>query len=147
MAGLVAAAVSLTFLVVNGDNPNAATPTAGPSTASTPAVTTTALATTLPPTTVPSPTPPAANPATIVGVIASLQADPDAFGRRANEVIRDLEKISRGEGDMERRTVDLLRHADEWVDKGELDPAVLAMLEAALVPPAADSDDDVGGDD
>jgi eukaryotic-like serine/threonine-protein kinase len=146
-AGLVAAAAVLTFLVVNGDDPNAATPTDGPSTTSTPAVTTTAVATTAPPTTVPSPSPtqPAANPATIEGVIASLQADPDAFGRRADEVIRDLEKISRGEGDVEGRTTDLLTDAAEWVDQGELDPAVLAMLDAVLVPPASDNDEE--GDD
>ena len=75
-----------------------------------------------------------------------LQANPDTFGPRAEDVISDLDKI-RGNGrNAERRAAEALEHAAEWVDDGELDPAVLAMLEPVLTPIAGDPGDGEGDD-
>ena len=78
-----------------------------------------------------------------------LQADPGSFGRRADEVIRDLDKIRSGHGNVEQRATALLEHVGEWVDNGELDPTVLALVEPVVGPLTGDGrgdDEDGGGD-
>ena len=75
-----------------------------------------------------------------------LQANPGSFGRRADEVIRDLDKIRGGQGNEEQRAKELLRHAADWVDKGELDPTVLALLEPVVGPLTGDDQGDDEGD-
>ena len=141
---LVAGGALVTFLVTNGDDPEATTPTTAPSTTAGAGGTSTVPVTTTTPANVAPTTPQLADSSTIDGIIVILQANPGSFGRRADEVIRDLDKIRGGQGNEEQRAKELLRHAADWVDKGELDPTVLALLEPVVGPLTGDQGDDEG---
>ena len=151
VAAMLGGGAVLAYLVVDGDDPDSTASstsqavvaaTAAPSTAVTTLAPTTG-ATTVAPT--PAPTVPP-DLSTVEGIIALLSANPDAYGRQTGEVIKDLEKI-RGNGqNAERRAREALQHAEEWVDRGELDPSVLDLLGPVLEPIAGDEDDE-GGDD
>jgi len=84
---------------------------------------------------------------TIDGITATLEANPDQFGSAAGDVVKELGKIGGNGQSAERRAADLLEKAVEWVDNGELDPAVLAMLEPVLGPIAGSGDNEEDGDD
>ena len=137
---LLAGGALITYVIASGDDPETATTTtapattAGPSTTAAPAVTSTAPVTTTTPANVAPTTPQLADSSTIDGIIVILQANPGSFGRRADEVIRDLDKIRSGHGNVEQRATALLEHVGEWVDNGELDPAVLALVEPVVGP-------------
>ena len=145
-AALVVGGAVLTYLVVDGDDPDS-------SAASTSDVAATATATTLAPSTAATTLPPTSPAATTVppdtstidGIIAFLSANPEAYGPRTGDVIKDLDKI-RGNGrNAERRASEALQHAQEWVEQGALDPSVLEMLEPVLGAMVGDDDED--GDD
>jgi serine/threonine-protein kinase len=138
---LVAAAVLWTTggavirYITTGDPPERsalASPTTTPRTAAP----TTIAATTAPPTTVP----------TLAGVIATLQADPTAYGQHTAEIIAELIKIEQGDNPEERAAA-LLDTVRQWVDSGEQTPATLTLVEQVLAPLAAAGavDDGQGG--
>ena len=142
---LIAGGAVITFVITRRDDPEATTPTAAASTTAAPAVTSTAPVTTTTPANVAPTTPQLADSSTIDGLIVILQANPDGFGRRADDVIRDLDKIRGGQGNVEQRAKDLLKHVAEWADKGELDPTVLALLEPVVGPLTGDDQGDDEG--
>jgi serine/threonine-protein kinase len=139
VAAMVGGGAVLAYLVVDGDDPDSTASSTSQAVAAATAAPSTAV-TTLAPTTGATTTPP--DTSTIEGIIAVLSANPDAYGRQTGEVIKDLEKI-RGNGrKAEERARETLQHAIEWVESGELDPSVLAMLEPVLTPLMGDEDDD-----
>jgi hypothetical protein len=141
---MVGGGAVLAYLVVDGDDPDSTASSTSQAVAAATAAPSTAV-TTLAPTTGATTTPP--DTSTIEGIIAVLSANPDAYGRQTGEVIKDLEKI-RGNGrKAEERARETLQHATEWVESGELDPSVLAMLEPVLTPLMGDEDDDEEDDD
>lgn len=124
-------------------------PAGAPSTDA-PPTPTTAAAAIAPATPRPAVTLPANAPDSVEGVIAALQANPGAFGPRADDVIKELGKIEGNGRSGSRRAAELLDKAAEWVEDGELEHAVLSRLEQVLGPivaPADDDDDDDDGDD
>ena len=146
-AVLIAGGSALAYLVVDGDDPSSTTSsttsavaaTTGPSTTLAATVVSTLAATTA------APTPPS-DTSTVEGIIAVLSANPEAYGPRTGDVIKDLDKI-RGNGqNAERRAREALQHAAEWVEQGALDPSVLEMLDPVLRPLAGDEDDDEDSD-
>ena len=87
-------------------------------------------------------------PTTIGGVIAALQANPDAYGRQhTTSIVDELVLIEQGDEPSE-RAANLLDSVAEWVENAEVTPATLALLEPVLTPlidtPAADEVDDNG---
>jgi len=72
-------------------------------------------------------------PTTLDGVIAALQANPDAYGPHAGEIIDELAAIQRGDNPNERADA-LLEQVTTWVDAGEATPATLSVLETVLTP-------------
>ena len=160
-AGLVAllaiAGVAVAAVVVTNDDPNDATGVTSnaPSvpaattiiTTTTTITTTTDVATTTAPTTLATTVPaPSFDLGTIDGIIATLEANPDQFGSAAGDVVKELGKIGGNGQSAERRAAELLEQAAEWVDNGELDPAVLAMLEPVLGPIAGSGDNEEDDD-
>jgi hypothetical protein len=161
-AALIALGASIAFLIARGDHPQATAPTAAPPTNAAAPTTTAPPTTAVPPTTaalaitaaapvgptssvsVSPTTRQVADPSTIDGIIVMLQADPAGFGQRAGDVIRDLDKIRSGKGNVGRRAEDLLEHVGEWVENGELDPTVLALLEPVVGPLTEDDEADHG---
>jgi hypothetical protein len=82
----------------------------------------------------------------------------DQLGPRRDELVRALERIGDGGGRADaQRARRVLEDARTWTERGELDPEVLASLEAVLEPLAAEEqprrgndrsgDEDGGGDD
>ena len=87
-------------------------------------------------------------PTTIGGVIAALQANPDAYGRQhTTSIVDELVLIEQGDEPSE-RAANLLDSVAEWVEVAEVTPATLALLEPVLTPliapPAVDEVDDGG---
>ena len=146
-AALVVAGGVLAYLVVDGDDPDRSAPSTTDVVAIAPATTLapSTAATTLPPTTVATTAPP--DTSTIDGIIATLSANQGAYGARVGDVISDLGKIKGNGRNAERRAREALDHATAWVDNGELDPTVLAMLEPVLRPIAGDEQQGDEGDD
>jgi serine/threonine protein kinase len=92
-----------------------------------------AMTTTAPPTTAPT---------TIDGVIAALQANPDAYARQhTTSIVDELVKIEQGDAPSE-RAANLLDNIAEWVANGEVTPATLALVEPVLTPLIATQDDE-----
>jgi eukaryotic-like serine/threonine-protein kinase len=87
-------------------------------------------------------------PATIGGVIAALQANPDAYGRQhTTSIVDELVLIEQGDEPSE-RAANLFDRVAGLVDGAEVTPATLAILEPVLTPliapPAIDEVDDDG---
>jgi hypothetical protein len=72
-------------------------------------------------------------PTTIAGVIATLQADPEAYGQHTGEIVSELVKIQRGDASGERAAT-LLGTVTRWTENAEVSPAVLALLGPVLLP-------------
>ena len=73
-------------------------------------------------------------PTTIGGVIAALQANPDAYGRQhTTSIVDELVLIEQGDAPSE-RAANLLDSVAEWVEVAEVTPATLALLEPVLTP-------------
>ena len=73
-------------------------------------------------------------PTTIGGVIAALQANPDAYGRQhTTSIVDELVLIEQGDEPSE-RAANLLDSVAEWVEVAEVTPATLALLEPVLTP-------------
>ena len=143
---LIAGGALITYLITSGDDPDTTTPAPAPSTTAASSVTSTALVTTTRPANVGPTTLQLADSSTIDGVIAILRANSGSFGRRADQVIRDLDKIRSGQGNVEQRAEELLKHVSDWADKGELDPTVVALVEPVVGPLTGDDQGDNNGD-
>jgi hypothetical protein len=115
-----------------------------------------ALTTTLPPTTpttTPTPTTPVPTtavptaapappvPTDLAGLIALLENDPAAAGRAGRPLLNQLRQVAEGDDDGATRADELLARLDEWVEKDQLDPDVVAAARSALVPIAAAGDE------
>ena len=90
-----------------------------------------------------------ATPTTIAGVIAALQANPEAYGRQhTTAIVDELVNIEQGDAAAE-RAASLLDQVADWVDNAEVTPATLALLEPVLTPlidtQPEEVDDDGGG--
>jgi serine/threonine-protein kinase len=126
----------------------AAPTTDAPSTTATPTTPppTTAPPTTSPPT-APPPTPPPP-PGSIADLVALVEQDPESFGEKGTEFLDELRKVEEEEGRKQSdKAAELLRHAEDWVDKGELSPELLATTQQVLLPLAegpGNSDDGPG---
>ena len=160
-ASLIAGAAVLGVLVVRDDTSDGADPQpSGPAVSTSPsslpstvaptiAPTTPAPTTVVPtagptaaPTAAPAPAPTAA-PTDIDGVAAALDADREAYGPRAGDVIDGLDAINGNGRSAQKRAADLLGDARAWVDAGELSPDALALLAPVLGAIAGDG----GGDE
>jgi serine/threonine-protein kinase len=128
LAGVAAVAVGAFFawnvatglfsFITSGEPPEPRTALATPTSSA-------AIATTAPPTTIPS---------TIPGVIAALQANPDAYARQHTAaIVSELVKIEQGDTPSE-RAVALLDDVAAWADDAEVTPATLTLLEPVLTP-------------
>jgi eukaryotic-like serine/threonine-protein kinase len=133
IAGLVAwnAATGLFSFITSGDPPES--PAVRASATSSSAVTTTSTTA----------------PTTIGGVIAALQARPDAYGRQhTSEIVAELVKIDQGDAPSERAAA-LLDDVAEWTANGEVTPATQTLLEPVIAPliqsSGGDDDDNDGG--
>ena len=94
------------------------------------------------PTTLPVPVTTAV-PTTIGGVIAALQANPDAYGRQhTTSIVDELVLIEQGDAPSE-RAANLLDSVAEWVEVAEVTPATLALVEPVLTPLIDTQDDEV----
>ena len=82
---------------------------------------------------------------TLAGVIATLQADPTAYGQHTAGIVAELIKIQQGDNPEERAAA-LLDTVRQWVDGGEQTAATLTLIEPVLAPLAAAADDG-GGDE
>lgn len=111
------------------------------STLSTPSTTTTVPATTgVPPTT----------PTTLlsVGTVTDLlSAGPEEYGKKGPDLLDKLQEVQRERGrDQAEKAADLIEDIDDWVEDGELDPAIAERARQVLVPIAdrgeGDSDRD-----
>jgi serine/threonine-protein kinase len=100
------------------------------------------------PTTAPSTNPPTTAATIVAGsieeLVALLDSNPDAFGERAEQLRRDLERIANGRGNDPGRARRLLEDARRWVESGQLNPGVLPLLDQMVGPLAEDEED--GGD-
>jgi hypothetical protein len=76
---------------------------------------------------------PTTAPTTIAGVIAALQADPEAYGQHSEEIIDELAKIERGDAPSQRAAT-LLSRVTTWTESGEVTPDVLALIAPVLQP-------------
>ena len=110
------------------------------------------VAATAPPTAPPATAPPitpsptvAPAPQTVGELTALLEASPDRYGERADELRQELSRIDGDSPNDARRARRLLDRAAEWVDEGELDGALLPVLETLLGPLVATIDEDGGG--
>lgn len=66
-------------------------------------------------------------------MIAALQSDPGRYGQHTAAIVDELVRIERGD-DVSARATALLQDVEAWVELGEVDPSVLAMLEPILAP-------------
>lgn len=85
----------------------------------------------------------------VAGMVDLLAEDPELAGDRGRDLLQELRRIDEGRGRVDRRIRDLQERIPDWVDDGELVPAIgtaaLAALEVAGPQPQPDGDDD--GDD
>ena len=152
-----AAAVTLAVVLLDRNDDPALTATAGATTVApvapvatlapaTPAPTpssTTPPTTPAPIATTVAPPPPTTAPANIAELVVLIAADPERFGRFAESMQRDLERIAAGD---DRRAERLRRLLDERVEQGTITPEAAALVDA-LLPPPSDGDADRGDDD
>jgi hypothetical protein len=117
--------------------------TLAPASTTTAAPATTAVAAAPPPT--PAPTTATTSPPTTaaprsIDELAAAIAAAGPFGPHATEIMGDLDRIDGHGGGDARRARRLLDQADEWVAKGELDPAARDLLQSILAPIAAEDE-------
>ena len=87
-----------------------------------------------------------ATPTTIAGVIAALQANPEAYGQQhTTAIVDELVNIEQGDAAAE-RAASLLDQVAAWVDNAEVTPATLALLEPVLTPLIDTQPEEVGDD-
>jgi eukaryotic-like serine/threonine-protein kinase len=143
-----------TSVLANAPATTATPTTAAPSTTAPPTTSppTTSPPTTSPPTTVAPTVPPP--PASLEELIALVASDPEGFGAKGPEFLDELQKVEQEEGRKQSdKAAELLDHAQEQVDKGELTPELLAVAEPILQPIAEGPgnsdhhDGDEGGDE
>jgi eukaryotic-like serine/threonine-protein kinase len=127
----------------------------------TPATDTTAAAVaTVAPTTVAPTTPPTAPavdelipgfpvPPDLDTFLAQLEGDPSKIGQHGVEVERELERILGERSDRKRgeRARELIAHAEDWAEEGNLDATVADHLIDLLAPIAGDGNGNGNGDD
>ena len=129
VAGLVVwnVGTGLFSFITSGDPPEQRSASASPTSTSVAATTTVA-------------------PTTIAGVIAALQANPEAYGRQhTTAIVDELVNIQQGDAPGE-RAANLLDSVADWVDNAEVTPATLALLEPVLTP-LIDTQPDEGDND
>ncbi|HUF85285.1 MAG TPA: protein kinase [Acidimicrobiia bacterium] len=82
-------------------------------------------------------------PDTIDELIATLAADPDAFGEKGEDLLDKLQKVQEEQNPEEAGK--LIEEIDKWVDEGQLDPATGALAQQLLAPLAAQPSEDGRG--
>ncbi len=118
-------ATGLFSFITSGDPPETRSAVATPTSTSAPRVTTTAA------------------PTTIDGLIAALQANPDAYGRQhTSAIVGELVKIRQGDEPSD-RAASLLDNIAAWVENAEVTPATLAVVEPVLTPLINSQEDEV----
>jgi uncharacterized membrane protein YgcG len=126
-------AAGMFSFITSGDAPEPRSARASPTSTSV------AMTATAPPTTGQTTT----APTTIDGVIAALQASPEAYARQhTTAIVAELVNIEQGDASSE-RAANLLDSVAGWVDNEEVTPATLAVLEPVLTP-LIDTQDDGG---
>jgi hypothetical protein len=132
---------------------SAAAPASAPAVPTTVAPTTVAPTTAVPTTVAPTPPPtttpptpaPTAAPTSLAELVALVAADPERFGPHADQLARDLGRLTGREGAQQARDVErLLGRLDDWTGDGSLSPEAAALVRALL---PVEPDGDEGGDD
>jgi serine/threonine-protein kinase len=70
---------------------------------------------------------------TIAGLTATLAQNPDAYGKKADDLLDKIQTLQREGGDKRaEKARDQLKDVSKWTEKGELDPQIAGLAAAVL---------------